>query len=74
MRYFDNEKHQIDSRTYSRSKVDQKRLQKEDICIARELGYPAIVIKMLEDEPDQYKRQHILTDARTGKYDKKRKR
>lgn len=35
-----------------------------DIRTAKELCYPKEVIKRLENEPSQYKRQNILTDAR----------
>lgn len=62
-----------DDEVFSRNQYDKKRLHKEDIKTAKELGYPAIVIKMLENEPDWNKRQHILTDARTGKYSKRKR-
>ena len=68
MRYMNNDKYSTSSRIYSRSKVDKKRLQKEDIQTAIELGYPAVVIQMLEKEPDASKRQHILSRARNGVY------
>lgn len=42
---------------------------KDDILIAEELHYPDIVIKLLKEEPDANKRQHILHDARMGVYD-----
>ena len=35
-----------------------------EIQAAKELCYPKEVIKRLENEPNQYKRQNILTDAR----------
>lgn len=38
--------------------------QKQDVKIARELGYSRWIIEALENEPDPIKRQHILSDAR----------
>lgn len=37
---------------------------RNDVIVAKELLYPKEVIKMLEKEPDPYKRQRILHDAR----------
>lgn len=71
MRYKNNDKYSIDSKTYKESKADGKNLMKADVRAARELQYPSIVIKLLENEPDQYRRQRILSDARNGKYDRK---
>ena len=71
MRYTNDDKHSINSKTYSKSAYDPKRLQKEDIQIAEELCYPRVVIDLLRGEPDQLRRQRILFDARNGKYDKK---
>lgn len=61
-----------DNRVFSRNQYDKKRMWKEDIRTAKELGYPTTVIKMLENEPDWNKRQHILCNARTGKYNKRK--
>ena len=71
MRYLNDDKHSINSKSYDRCKFNPKRLQKEDIQIAEELCYPRIVVDLLRKEPDQLKRQRILCDARNGKYDKK---
>lgn len=69
MRWINDEKYLIDSDAYNKSKYDAERLMKDDIQAAKELHYPAIVVKLLENEPDFYKRQHILTNARNGLYD-----
>ena len=37
---------------------------REDVTAAKELLYPKETIRQLEDEPDPYKRQRILHDAR----------
>ena len=39
-------------------------LWREDVKAAKELLYPKETIRQLEDEPDPYKRQRILHDAR----------
>lgn len=71
MQYLGKEKYAINSKTYDKSAADPKWLQKQDIQIAKELYYPKIVIELLGNEPDQYKRQHILHDARSGRYGSK---
>lgn len=40
---------------------------KEDLRIAKELGYSRTVIDMLTNEPDRIKRTRIMHDARLGK-------
>lgn len=45
---------------------------REDIKIAKQLMYPAIVIELLERESNADARQRILADARKGKYNKSR--
>lgn len=73
MRYYlGNERYAIDSRDYKRSRIDKKHTQNEDIRIAKELGYSQEVIGLLKNEPDQFKRQTILTNARTGMYNRKK--
>lgn len=45
-----------------------KTAHKHDINIAIELGYPEIAIEKLRNEPDRYKREQILRNARKGMY------
>lgn len=71
MQYLGKEKYAINKNTYDKSTADPKWLQEQDIQIAKDLCYPKVVINLLENEPDQYKRQHILHDARCGVYDRK---
>lgn len=46
---------------------------REDVQIAKDLCYPAEVIRLLRAEPNPDKRSRILTNARRGFYDKKKK-
>lgn len=42
----------------------------EDMQIAKQLGYPKIVLELLLKEPNRDKRSEILRNARLGRYGK----
>lgn len=44
--------------------------QADDIKIARELGYPKVVLELLAKEPNPNRRSEILRNARLGRYGK----
>lgn len=68
MRYKKNEKYSVNINDCDTSKQNHKNLQMADVRTAKELKYPARVIDALKHEPDQFKRQRILCNARNGYY------
>ena len=68
MRYKANDKYSFNKNDHDRNGNSEKNLHKADIRAAMELGYPSSVVKALRAEPDKYKRQRILCNARNGVY------